>query len=90
VVDEPIDGIADERRGAGRMKETEWEVRWVTVPWMNWRRGNSSSSSSEEKDEADEVGDRGGVGSLDVDAVDSTGTSAGSSIFVYGIKAFGA
>lgn len=63
------------------MNETEWEVRWVTVPWINWRRGSSSSSDS--NDEVDDAGDNGGVGNLDDDAaLVSTGRSGGSSIFV--------
>jgi hypothetical protein len=71
------------------MKETEWDVRWVTVPWMNRRSGNSSSS--EANDEVDDAGDRGGVGNLEEDAaLLPTGRSGDSSIFVYGIKALGA
>jgi len=75
------------------MKETEWEERAVTVPWMNWRRGISSLSAREELDDA---GLRGGVGNfepgvgVDADEDDSAGGSAGSSILEYGINAFGA
>ena len=57
---------------------------------MNWRRGNSSSWDSNE--DVEDAGDSGGVGYLEEDAalLGSTGRSGGSSIFVYGMKAFGA
>lgn len=99
MVEEPYDDIRDDRLGAGRTKETEWDDRAVTVPWINCRRGISSSSwswSEKESDDTEDVGVRGGVGSLEVgvgvDADDdgSAGASGGSSIFEYGINAFGA
>ena len=88
----------DVRRDAGRMNETECEVREVTVPWMNVRIGRCEADSPRlTSDEVDEEGVNGGVGIVfvilaDV-GVDPEGLeegSGGSSIFVYGMKAFGA
>ena len=84
------------------MNDTEWAVREVTVPWMNVRIGKVEGVSTRpRREDVDDEGVSGGVGILVAVAVEvgvGVGVeselegvgSGGSSIFVYGIKAFGA
>lgn len=92
---EPAEDRSEVRRDAGRMNDTEWGVREVTVPCMKERIGSDEFDADKPSNEdVEDEGESGGVGILlavGVDEDEADGSeSGGSSIFVYGINALGA